>query len=220
MRSSDLSATELKRLYGPWAGKTPADVALLMADYPGPWWVSGGWAMEAFTGVARPHDDIDLEVLRVDLPLLRRHLRGRLDLWSAVDGALCPLLPGDQPDAGPDAVLPEGCGQVWTRAGGAEPWEYDVLLMAGDRQTWEFKRDRRIQRPLASVGWTHSGVPFLRPEIQLLLKARGRRPKDQSDFDTTLPLLDPPSAAWLRDSLSLTQPVHPWLADLSPSRGS
>ena len=219
MRSSDLSTTELKRLYGPWAGRTPDDAARLMTDYPGPWWVSGGWAIEAFTGVVRPHDDIDLEVLRVDLPLLRRHLRGRLDLWTAVDGALCPLLPGDRPDAGPDAVLPEGCGQVWTRAGGAEPWEYDVLLMTGDRQSWEFKRDRRIHRPLTSVGWTHGGVPFLRPEIQLLLKARGLRPKDQSDFDTALPLLDPSSIAWLRESLTLTRPGHPWLADLSPARG-
>jgi len=215
MTVSDLSTTELTRLYGPWAGKTPEDAARLMADYPGPWWVSGGWAIEAFTGVPRAHDDIDLEVLRVDLPLLRRHLAGHLDLWTADDGALRPVLPGDQPDADPDSLLPEGCGQLWARPGGARPWEYDILLMTGSRRTWEFKRDSRIQRPLTSVGWTTGEIPFLRPEIQLLLKARGLRSKDQSDFEATLPLLDPPSTAWLRDSLALAHPGHPWLADLS-----
>lgn len=131
MPLSALSTTELIRLYGPWAGRTPVDAARLMAGYPGPWWISGGWAIEAFTGSARTHDDLDLEVLRIDLPLLRRHFAGHLDLWTVDDGALCPLLPGDQPDAEPDSVLPDGCGQLWARPSGTRPWEYDVLLMTG-----------------------------------------------------------------------------------------
>ena len=35
------------------------------------WWVVGGWAIEAFTGVARRHEDIDLVIWARDLPLLR-----------------------------------------------------------------------------------------------------------------------------------------------------
>lgn len=214
MPLSELTGEELTRLYGPWAGRTPAKAARLLQDYPGPWWVAGGWAIEAFSGVRRPHGDLDLEVLRVDLPLLRRHLAGRFDLWTADSGALKPLLPDDDPDGSADTLLPEGCGQVWVRAGAVEPWEYDILLMTGDRETWEYKRDRRIRRPLADVGWSHGGVRYLRPEIQLLLKARGLRPKDQQDFDAALPLLEPDARAWLRDALELAHPGHPWSVTL------
>ena len=210
----ELSSYELTRLYGPWAGRTPADAARLLADYPGRWWIAGGWAIEAFTGVRRHHGDLDLEVLRVDLPLLRRHLAGRLDVWAAADGGLRPLLPSDEPDGAADTVLPPGCGQVWLRPSGAEPWEYDVLLMTGDRDTWEFKRDRRIQLPLSDISWSRDGVHYLRPEIQLLLKARGLRPKDQHDFDATLPLLSRESRVWLSKSLELAHPGHRWLPAL------
>jgi hypothetical protein len=210
----ELSDEELIRLYGPWAGRKPADATRLFADYPGRWWVAGGWAIEAYTGATRQHGDLDLEVLRADLPLLRRHLAGRFDLWAATDGALQPLLPGDDPDGAADAVLPAGCSQVWIRAGGSQPWEYEILLMAGSHDRWEFKRDRRITRPLNEIVSDRDGVPYLRPEIQLLLKARGLRPKDQLDFDATLPLLDRASRAWLRDSLELVHPGHRWLAAL------
>lgn len=54
--------------YGPWAPRTPADVAALLADYPGTWWIAGGWAIEAYTGVTRPHADIDPSVLRCESP--------------------------------------------------------------------------------------------------------------------------------------------------------
>lgn len=50
------------RLYGEWDALDPAGLAVFMADYPGEWWVVGGWAIDAFTGVARPHDDIDLVI--------------------------------------------------------------------------------------------------------------------------------------------------------------
>jgi hypothetical protein len=36
----------------------------VLAGLDVPWWVAGGWAVEAFTGVARSHEDIDLSVLR------------------------------------------------------------------------------------------------------------------------------------------------------------
>lgn len=205
---------ELGRIYGPWAGRSPADAARLLQAYPGRWWVAGGWALEAFTGVPRQHADLDLEVPRVDLPLLRRHLAGRLDVWAATDGSLRPLLPGEDPDGPADQLLPPGCGHVWLRAGGAEPWEYDVLLATGGRSTWEFKRDRRIQLPLDEVTWSRDGVHHLRPEIQLLLKAEGLRPKDQLDFEAASPLLDRESRRWLRGSLALAHPGHPWLCAL------
>ncbi len=86
--------------------------------------------------------------------------------------------------------------------------------MTGDRDTWEFKRDRRIRLPLNDIGWSREGVHYLRPEIQLLLKAQGLRPKHQCDFDAALPLLNRESLVWLRESLELVHPGHRWLAAL------
>jgi hypothetical protein len=205
---------EFTRWYGPWVARTPRDVAELFAGYPGTWWVAGGWALQAFTGVERHHEDIDPGVLRRDLPLLRRHLAPRLHAWTASSGALRPLRPDVDPDGAPDDVLLEGSGQLWTRRDAGSPWEYDILLSPGTPQTWVYKRDPAVTMPMAEALWSADGVRYLQPEIQLLYKARGLRPKDQQDFDATLPALDPTRRSWLADALLRTSPGHPWLAAL------
>lgn len=201
-------------LYGAWAGRTPPDAAALMHGYPGTWWVAGGWALEAFTGVARDHEDLDFVVLRSDLPLLRRHLAGRLHVWTATAGALCPLLPEDDPDGAADDLLPAGCGQVWTRRSAADPWEYDILLNPGHADEWICKRDPEIRLPMASAVWRRHGVSYLMPEVQLLLKAKGDRAKDRADLDAALPLLDADRRRWLAAGIERMLPGHPWLARL------
>ena len=42
---------EFFRWYGPWAPLDPAGVAELMSGFDRPWWIIGGWSIEAFTGV-------------------------------------------------------------------------------------------------------------------------------------------------------------------------
>lgn len=195
---------EAVRLYGPWRARTPHDAVALLEGYDRPWWIAGGWAIEAFTGVPRPHDDLDPSILRSDVADLRRHLAGRLDVWQADSGTLTAVVD--------DAVpLPETCENLWLRPSGAEPWEYDVILMHATPTTWTYKRDARITRPLAEILWSHDGITYLRPEVQLLHKARVVRPKDQVDFDVCAPLLDPGARAWLRSSLELAHPGHGWL---------
>ncbi|NDL57043.1 hypothetical protein [Phytoactinopolyspora mesophila] len=204
MGINDLSGAELVRLYGPWALRTPADVAELFAGYQGTWWVAGGWALWAFTGVERRHADIDPCVLRSELPVLSAHLVGRLDVWTATDGALQPLLPGED-------VLPDGCDQVWTRRSALDPWEYDILLAPGTADTWVYRRDPTMTMPMADALWERDGVRYLQPEIQLLYKAAGMRSKDQADFEATLPLLDKERRSWLLEGLVTTLPGHPWI---------
>jgi hypothetical protein len=211
---NELSKDEFKRLYGPWAGRTPRDVAALFDGYPGVWWVAGGWAVEAFTGVSREHEDTDASVLRTDLPLLRKHLAGRLDVWTAASGALRPLLPDDDPDGDPDDVLPPGCGQVWTRRAAMQPWEFDILLAPGSAEGWVYKRDASVAMPMREALWEREGIRYLQPEIQLLYKAKGLRAKDKLDFGNTLPHLDERRRVWLRTALERTLPGHPWLAGL------
>lgn len=198
---------EIVRLYGPWVPRTPQDAAALFEGYDGPWWIAGGWAVEAFTGVPRPHDDVDPSIPRDGVAALRRHLAGRLDVWEADDGTLRPLVEET------DEVAPT-CENLWLRRSGADPWEYDVILMSTSPTTWTFKRDPRISLPLHEILWDSDGITYLRPEVQLLHKARAVRPKDQVDFEACAPLLDPAPRAWLRDSLGMAHPGHRWLDEL------
>lgn len=212
----DLPDDELVRLYGPWAPRTPADLREVFDGYPGVWWVAGGWALEAFTHASRTHQDTDASVLRSDLAILRRHLAGRLDVWSAADGALRPLIPQESPAAAADDVLPAGCGQVWTRRSATDAWEYDILLSPGTSLEWVYRRDESIRMPMTDALWERDGVRYLQPEIQLLYKAKGLRAKDDLDFQNTLPHLDERRRSWLREVLGGTLPQHPWIPALTP----
>jgi hypothetical protein len=216
MGIDDLRGSELDRLYGAWTPRAPRDVAALLEGYSGVWWIAGGWAIEAFTGVHREHRDIDPGVLREQLPLLRRHLTGRFDLWSASSGALKPVPPDDRPDASADDVLLPGSGQVWLRKSARDLWEFDVLLSPGSVDEWIYRRDPSLRLPLREALWEHEGVRYLQPEIQLLYKAKARRPQDEADFRTTLPLLDARRRSWLHEGIAKTllSPDHPWLGAL------
>jgi hypothetical protein len=108
--------------------------------------------------------------------------------------------------------LTETCENLWLRPSGAEPWEFEVILMHATNDTWTYKRDARISRPLDDILWERDGITYLRPEVQLLHKAPGLRPKDQADFDACLSRLEPEARAWLRTALSVAHPNHPWLS--------
>ncbi|MCW4457934.1 nucleotidyltransferase domain-containing protein [Microbacterium sp. MPKO10] len=211
---TELTDDEFTRLYGEWAGHTPTDAAAFFAEYQGTWWVAGGWSIEAFTGVTRPHDDIDISMLSAELPQLRRFLAGRLDAWMASSGTLTPLLADDRPDAPANELLPEGGSQLWTRADAASAWEFDILLSPGDEHTWVYKRDPTMRMPMSDAVWSRDGVRYLRPEIQMLYKARGDRAKDRADLRAVVPLLEPARHSWLIDGLTRADPQHPWLAML------
>ena len=106
---------ELVRLWGPWAGRTPAEAASLFDGYSRPWWIAGGWAIEAFTGVARDHGDVDPSIPRPDVASFHRHVAGRLDVWTADSGTFRALIDADEP-------VPSSCENLWLRASGAATW--------------------------------------------------------------------------------------------------
>ena len=75
----DPEDAEFYRWYGAWQPLDPAGVAALMAGFDRPWWLVGGWSIEAFTGVAREHEDVDLSILRVRRAGVPRPPGRRLD---------------------------------------------------------------------------------------------------------------------------------------------
>jgi hypothetical protein len=196
---------EIVRLYGPWRSRTPKDIAQVFDGYEGPWWIAGGWAIEAFTHVPRPHGDVDASIPRADVPALREHLRGRLDVWQADDGVMRPMVY--------EADLLTGtCENLWLRPSGADPWEFEVILMHTSGDDWTYKRDDRISLPIDHILWDREGIRYLRPEIQLLHKAPRVRQKDQADLDACVDLLEPQARSWLQMALSTAHPNHPWLS--------
>ena len=194
-----------------WSPLTPQQVAALFQAFSGPWWVAGGWAIDLFIGrQTRPHEDIDIAVLRCDQHVVHDALPGWVLYAVDPPGTLRPWRRTE--------TLPLSVNNIWCRPSPDEPWGLQVLLENADGDRWCYRRDARITRPVASLGEERDGVPAISPEVQLLYKSKGLRPRDEHDFSHALPLLDPRRKEWLAAALSIIQPDHPWLPLLREDR--
>lgn len=190
--------------YGPWDAINPVDLQTLMDGFPEPWWIVGGHAIEAFTRVPRPHEDIDLVIFSRHVPELREQFRGRYHLWSNDGGTLRPL----------DDRFPEPfhdrC-QIWVRENALAPWIIDCPINPDVDGRWQSKRDESHIADLADVTWVDGrGIRFLNPEIVLLFKAAQNRDKDRYDLENVWPLLPEDKKQWLREALHKYVSDHPW----------
>lgn len=176
----------------------------MLAGFDRPWWIAGGWALDMFLGrKTREHADLDVELLRSDQLAVQSHLQRAWELHLARDGVLSSW-PAGEP-APPDTT------DVWCRPAGGGSWAFQLMLNPGTPDRWASKRSPRIGLPMGvAVRRTGDGIPYLAPEAQLLMKAAGRRPKDEADLDEVLPALDEGQRAWLRDALAHAHPGHPW----------
>ena len=192
---------------GRWGPLSIPQLIRLLAPARFPWWVGGGHALDLFLGhPTRPHDDLDVEVLRRDQHAAKRLLAG-WDLHIAAGGRLRPW-----PD---HERLAAGANSVWCRPAPGVPWCLQLLLADSDNGNWVFRRNPAIVQPLEAIGLhTADGVPYLAPSVQLLFKAKNPRPKDIADFNAVLPELSTADRAWLASALTATHPGHPWLARL------
>ncbi len=187
--------------WGPWDHYPLEDVALLLDGIGIEWWVAGGYAIDAFTGTTRPHEDIDIGLWRDDQAALHRHFPG----WHFIVGNDPAGTIRDWP-AG--ETLAAHIHDIWTHPTRDEPWRVQFMLEERTADTWHYRRDPSLTRPVDTITWQHNGVRYLAPEIQLLYKALGSlRPKDHLDFDRTLPHLSQDQRAWLTSNLP---PSHPW----------
>lgn len=203
---SNPEETEFQRLYGAWAEVAPTDVATILGDFTAPWWIAGGWALDAFTGTHRAHNDVDVAIFRDDLPALQHAVTGRLHMWSATSGALRPVNT-EHPD-----LLP-GSDQVWLRENASAPWLLDVLLNPARNGAWVNRRDESFTAPLDEVTWeAPDGIRYLGPEFVLMFKAKLNRPKDRADLHRTWPAMNQRQRRRLVDYLAKHHPGHEWTA--------
>ncbi len=194
----------------PWEAWHPRDAQRVLAGVAAPWYVAAGWSIDLFLGGGRrEHEDLELAVPSVRLREFVEPLAGvGLELHPIVDGRAFPLAEVD------DDALAES-HQTWALDRTAGAWRVDLFREPSDGDTWIARRDESIRMSYATlIEHTADGIPYARPEVTLLFKAKHTRPKDEADFAAVLPRLTLPDRRWLADALELVHPGHRWLPEL------
>jgi hypothetical protein len=189
-----------------------------MSTFRPRWYLCGAWAADAWLGrQTREHADVDIAVFRDDQRAAFDHLAG----WQLI--AHDPHVAGDttEPWDGRPLDLP-----AHVHARSHDGFNLEVLLNERSGRDWVLSREPRLTLPLRRsarrCGWDS---PAVVPEVIGFYKATAyfdneemtdRRPRDESDFRTLLPLLSGEQRRWLREAISLVRPGHPWLTQLSP----
>ncbi len=195
--------------YHVWRPLSVPEVCDLFTGAPFAWGFAGGYAVEQFLGSRiRPHDDIDIIAFRDEQHLVQGWL-GDWHLYAAdPPGTLRRWHEGE--------YLRPGIHDVWGHRAGTNAWQLQIMLVEVDGAAWVSRRSELIRGPRDELIVMYNNIPCIRVEVQLLYKARGRRPKDEIDFRACLPHLNAAAKQWLKRQLQLLYPEgHEWVALLS-----
>jgi aminoglycoside-2''-adenylyltransferase len=195
-----------------WQAWRPEEAFRRLTGLRAPWYVAAGWAIDLFLGGARrEHEDLELAVPNARFGEVAAALA---DLEPFVIGTPENGLATPYAEAGEEALAETH--QTWFRERETGFWRLDVFREPSDGDTWVCRRDERLRMPYERlVERTPTGIPYGRPEVVLLFKAKHARPKDDADLAAALPALDDERRTWLRDALELVHPTHRWLTDLA-----
>jgi hypothetical protein len=194
---------------GKWDPWRPEEAARLLDGVDAPWYVAGGWAVDLFLGgQRREHEDLEIAVPSSRFDDVVEALPDFEFFVITAPREAVPL------EDARDRL--EQTHQTWVREPAGGSWKLDIFREPHDGETWICRRNSSIRMPYERlVERTGDGLPYGRPEVILLYKAKhSQQPKNQEDFDATLPRLEPERQQWLRDALELVHPGHSWLAKL------
>jgi len=203
----ELSPAEIDALPARWSSCwTPGEVAQRLAGVATPWCVAAGWALDLFRGgQTREHGDIEIAIPAADFPEVRDRFPGYT--FDAVGTGRI------WENATPEVLA--ATHQTWLRDPATGNYLLDVFREPHDGETWICRHDGTIRLPYRDIiRHTPDGIPHLAPELVLLFKAKHARPKDQADFDETVPHLSPAERSTLAELLARAHPGHRWIADL------
>jgi len=188
--------------WDPWH---PRDFTARMENADFPWFVVGGWAIDLFLGKpTRDHEDLEVAVPSSFFERLPQHFP-EFDFWIPQGkGELAQMSTG---------TLAGDSHQTWAYERAAQVWRFDVFREPYDGDTWICRPDASIRLPYREVfELSVDGIPYLRPEICLLFKAKAVREKDRADFEATLPRISATQRAWLHTALERVHPDHDWIS--------
>ncbi len=190
-----------------WEAWRPEDVAERLADVGVPWRVSAGWAIDLFLGgERREHEDLELAVPADRFGEIAAALP-ELDFHVVTRGLAAPVAEAGE--------LMETIHQTWGLDRPANRWRVDVFREPFDEDGWIARRDESIRLPYDElIEHTPDGIPYERPEVALLFKAKHARAKDEADLAAVLPRLAPERRALLADWIERAHPGHFWLDDV------
>lgn len=193
-------------MWQPW---TPDEIAERLSGLEVPWYVAAGWAIDLFLGSeSREHEDLEIGVPAARFNVVAPYF-AEYDLMVPIDGLFWPY------SADKDSH------QTWIRerAGGA--WKLDVFREPSQEGHWVCRRDESIKlRYDVLIEHTASGIPYARPEIVLLFKAKAARDKDSVDLAAVLPRLTSSRRELLHDWIVQVHGNHPWLAQITSTAAS
>ncbi|GIN96996.1 hypothetical protein J6TS1_28660 [Siminovitchia terrae] len=190
-----------------WMPLTVSEINEVFSDIPLRWCIAGGWALDLhLCKQTREHSDIDVIITRGEQLIAYQYLNRDWMLYKAEDGKL---------DLWEDGEYLNSTNDIWVSKSSETPWAFQIMIIDTEENSWIYNKDKSVRRPIDNIFLkTIEGIPYLRPEIQLLHKAGGSqvREKDFNDFQTMLPSLLPQEKAWLKSALNRQFPGgHAWV---------
>jgi hypothetical protein len=122
--------------------------------------------------------------------------------------------PWEALSVGEVASLLDGLPVRWWIAGGQA---VDLFVGSSTRPHQDvdvavLRRNPVVRLPLDRLGrTTATGLPYLRPEVVLLYKAKRPRAPDEHDAAVAIPRLSGSERAWLAAAVAKDRPDHHWL---------
>jgi hypothetical protein len=188
-----------------WAAWTPQEAALRLAGVEAPWAIAGGWAIDLFLGrERRAHEDLEIGVPAGRFGEIAGAL-GELEFHVVARGVAAPVAEARE--------SMKTVHQTWGLDRAANVWRIDVFREPHDGDHWVARRDESIRLPYDElIEHTADGIPYERPEVVLLFKAKHSRPKDEADLAAVLPHLNVERRRLLARWIEQVHPGHFWAA--------
>jgi hypothetical protein len=187
-------------------------VASFMWNFPGRWWLGGGWSIDAWLGrQTREHEDIEICVFRSDLPAVYAYCPDWQYL-TPIDNDWAPIPAGTLLEVPQFMLQLQQTPETVITTPGMPP-TFEFLLNDIQDGKWIQPDEPEVRFPFDKLyAMTPLGIPAVTPELVLLHKAwTVERAKDDHDFQQFYRHLNAEQRSWLIKHLVRTRPDHRWL---------